>query len=203
MVKYKNKSLQMAIHNSISSLSGFDTLNYELTVSFTNYMGIGDPFRLTRKNLADGDRLMRAYLNFISRRVNYGMQINALAIPEFTDKDGMGTVLHYHCFVSVEKCHFMRFWRFTSHFTYKLGLRHFSAPISYHISEIDNVNAYLAYSLKTMDDEYPLDRILLWGDLDEGRDCVVKLPAGARWKLPTPKNVETPPLCFALHETGA
>lgn len=196
MKKYNQNDLQMALHNSITSLSGFDTLTYELTISFTNYMGIGSPFCMTKKNLPDGERLIRAYLNFISRHVNYGMQISALAIPEFMNKDGRGAILHYHCFVSIDKSNFMRFWRFTSQFTHKKGLRHFGAPINYHISEIENVAANLKYTLKTIDDEYPLDRILFWGDLDEGRECVMKLPAGARWKLPTPNDVEAPSVLF-------
>jgi hypothetical protein len=194
MTKINSISLKTALYKTFVSLPKFDTLKYEVTITFTNHMGIGNNFCLTRKHLLDGERLIKSYLNFISRHVNYGMQVDAIATPEFEDGNGNITPLHYHCLISIDNKDFIRFWRFTSKFTQKEGLRHFGSPINYHISEIRNSEAYLTYTLKTIDDEYPLDRIILWGDLDEGREPLERLPAGARWKAPEVNNAKGPSL---------
>ena len=183
-MRYKeSKQLRMSLYDLFLEQALDCELNYELTISFTNQSMIGNknPFRLTQKDLPDGERLIKAYLGYMDRHVNHGMQHDAIAIPEFKTSSGEDSILHYHCLISVDKSNFMRFWRFTSKFMSEKGNKHFGSPFDYHLAEIANIEAYITYSLKTIDGDYPIDRIILWGEMDEGRVQPEHLPAGATW----------------------
>lgn len=122
------------------------------------------PFALFEKDRPTGDRLVRAYFSAMRRKFAPKGNLPALGVCETIKKNGIdGTFLHYHCLLAIPEPEEGRFAEVTSDFWTDKGIRHFGAPITCQIERANSKEAVARYALKNVDDNYPIESIIMVG----------------------------------------
>lgn len=122
------------------------------------------PFALFERDRPTGDRLVRAYFSAMRRKFASKGNLPSLGVCETIKKNGIdGTFLHYHCLLATPEPEECRFAEATSDFWTSIGNRHFGAPIVCKVERANSKEAVARYALKNVDDDYPIDSIIMVG----------------------------------------
>lgn len=137
--------------------------NLEVVVSFNsaNDIPYDSGFCWSWKHLPDATRLVQAYLNRISQKVGNGERVEAFAI--FEDKSAFKERRHLHCHIMMKIDYSQKRYitKISKRFWDNVGNRHCGSPIPVYVDVIDKIEAYTRYAMKNIDNDYPLDRIIL------------------------------------------
>ncbi|MBZ9812480.1 hypothetical protein [Mesorhizobium sp. CA7] len=122
------------------------------------------PFVLFERDRPTGDRLVRAYFSAMRRKFGSKGKLPALGVCETIKKNGIdGTFLHYHCLLAIPEPKESHFGAATTEFWTSIGNRHFGAPITCKVERANSKEAVARYALKNVDDDYPIDAIIMVG----------------------------------------
>ncbi|MDF3152054.1 hypothetical protein P3C58_08700 [Mesorhizobium sp. XAP10] len=122
------------------------------------------PFALFERDRPTGERLVKAYFSAMRRKFGSKGNLPALGVCETIKKNGVdGTFLHYHCLLAVPCAQEGLFRQASNDFWTKIGKRHFGAPITCQVERANSKEAVARYALKNVDDDYPIDTIIMVG----------------------------------------
>ncbi|RUV33154.1 hypothetical protein [Mesorhizobium sp. M7A.F.Ca.MR.148.00.0.0] len=122
------------------------------------------PFALFERDRPTGERLVKAYFSAMRRKFGSKGNLPALGVYETVKKNGIdATFLHYHCLLAIPEPEEGRFAEATSDFWTSVGNRHFGAPITCQVERANSKDAVAQYALKNVNDDYPLDSIIMVG----------------------------------------
>ncbi|MDX8517198.1 hypothetical protein RFN30_03040 [Mesorhizobium sp. VK23D] len=122
------------------------------------------PFAVSERDRPTGDRLVRAYFSAMRRKFGSDGKLPALGVCETVKKNGIDdTFLHYHCLLAVPCVKESLFQQASQDFWTKIGKRHFGAPIACKVEPAISKEAVARYALKNVDENYPIDSIIMVG----------------------------------------
>ncbi|TJV14896.1 hypothetical protein [Mesorhizobium sp.] len=109
-----------------------------------------------------GDRLVKRYFSTLRRQ--FDRNLPAIAISETLKKNGIdSTFLHYHCLLAIPDHEELRFRRWSQNFWSKIGVQKVGFPVKPSIFRLDSQDLAIRYSLKNVDERYPIENIILSG----------------------------------------
>jgi len=107
---------------------------------------------------------VKAYFSAMRRKFAPKGNLPALGVCETIKKNGIdATFLHYHCLLAIPDPKGGCFEQATTQFWSDIGNRHFGAPITCKVERANSNEAVARYALKNVDDDYPIDSIIMVG----------------------------------------